>query len=47
MGGRIAYVWTHRGVRVETNDGWVFLGHPEPEKIVHDLDAMMRAGPAK
>jgi len=43
MGGRIAYVWTHRGVRVDTNEGFVFLGHAQPEKIVHDLDAMMKA----
>ena len=43
MGGRIAYVWTHRGVRVDTNEGFVFLGHAQPEKIVHDLDAMMNA----
>ena len=42
MGGNIAYVWTHRGVRVDTNEGFVFLGHPQPEKIVHDLDAMMK-----
>lgn len=43
MGARIAYVWTNRGVRVETKDGWVFLGHPEPEKIVRDFDRMMKA----
>jgi hypothetical protein len=43
MGGRIAYVWTHRGVRVDTSEGFVFLGHAQPEKIVHDLDAMMKA----
>jgi Domain of unknown function (DUF1648) len=42
MGACIAYVWTNRGVRVETKDGWIFLGHREPEKIVHDLDAMMK-----
>jgi hypothetical protein len=43
MGGRIAYVWTHRGVRVDTTNGYVFLGHKEPEKIVHDLETMMKA----
>jgi hypothetical protein len=43
MGGRIAYVWTHRGVRVDTTNGYVFLGHKEPEKIVHDLEMMMKA----
>jgi Domain of unknown function (DUF1648) len=43
MGGSIAYVWTNRGVRVNTKDGFVFLGHAQPERIVHDLDAMMKA----
>jgi Domain of unknown function (DUF1648) len=42
MGGRIAYVWTNRGVRIETQDGFVFLSHSEPERIVHDLDLMMK-----
>ncbi len=42
MGGRIAYVWTNRGVRVETKDGWVFLSHTKPEKSVQDLDMMMK-----
>lgn len=42
MGGRIAYVWTHRGVRVDTSEGFVFLGHAQPERIVRDLDAMMK-----
>lgn len=42
MGGRIAYVWSNRGVRVDTKDGFVFLGHSEPERIVVDLDKMMK-----
>ncbi|HVO60136.1 MAG TPA: DUF1648 domain-containing protein [Terriglobales bacterium] len=43
MGGRIAYVWTNQGVRVDTKDGYVFLGHAQPDRIVHDLDMMMNA----
>jgi hypothetical protein len=35
-----AYVWGNRGVRIETSHGIVFLGHDEPERIVHDLDRM-------
>ncbi|HEX6503245.1 MAG TPA: DUF1648 domain-containing protein [Terriglobales bacterium] len=42
MGGRVAYVWTNRGVRIDTQDGFVFLGHNEPERIVRELDAMMK-----
>jgi hypothetical protein len=38
IGNRRAYVWGNRGVRIKTNEGEVFLGHREPEKIVHDLD---------
>lgn len=44
MAGRIAYVWSNRGVRVDTKDGFVFLGHNEPERIAHDLDMMMKSG---
>ena len=35
-----AYVWGNKGVRVKTTEGDVFLGHSQPERIVHDLDAM-------
>ena len=38
IGGRRAYVWGNRGVRIRTGEGEVFLGHDEPEKIVRDLD---------
>ena len=38
LGGRRAYVWGNRGVRMRTSAGEVFLGHDEPEKIVRDLD---------
>jgi hypothetical protein len=40
VGGCRAYVWSNRVVHIKTNDGDVFLGHSEPERIVHDLDAI-------
>lgn len=40
LGGRHAYVWGNKGVRIKTTEGEVFLGHREPERIVRDLDAM-------
>jgi hypothetical protein len=40
VGNLRAYVWGNRGVRIQTSQGVVFLGHDEPERIVHDLDAM-------
>lgn len=36
-----AYVWGNKGVRIRTTEGEVFLGHSEPERIVHDLDSVM------
>jgi hypothetical protein len=44
VGSSRAYVWGNRGVRIVTTDGQVFLGHSEPERIVRDLDQMMKAG---
>ena len=41
-GNRRAYVWGNKGVCIRTSDGEVFLGHAEPEKIIHDLDSMMK-----
>lgn len=38
VGGLRAYVWCNRGVKISTSAGEVFLGHSEPERIVHDLD---------
>jgi len=38
LGRRRAYVWGSQGVRIRTGRGEVFLGHEDPEKIVHDLD---------
>jgi hypothetical protein len=40
IGNRRAYVWCNDGVRIQTANGEVFLGHNEPEKIVRDLDAL-------
>jgi hypothetical protein len=40
IGNRRAYVWCNKGVRIQTTEGEVFLGHNEPERLVHDLDAM-------
>jgi hypothetical protein len=42
LGNRKAYVWGKSGVRVETNDGEVFLGHNDPQRIVHDLNVIKR-----
>jgi hypothetical protein len=36
-----AYVWANQGVRIKTSEGDFFLGHREPERIVHDLDMIM------
>jgi len=40
IGERRAYVWGNTGVRLMLSDGEVFLGHREPEKIMHDLNLM-------
>jgi len=40
VGGCRAYVWGNRVVHIKTDDGDVFLGHSEPERIVHDLDVI-------
>lgn len=42
LGNRRAYVWGNKGVWIKTQDGEVFLGHAEPEKIIRDLDSMMK-----
>ncbi len=38
IGGCRAYVWGNRGVRIKTTQGDVFLGHSDPQQLVHDLD---------
>ncbi len=42
LGGRRAYVWGNRGVRITTAEGEAFLGHSEPERLVRDLDLITR-----
>jgi len=42
VGNRKAYVWGRTGVRVEMYDGEVFLGHNDPQRIVHDLNVIKR-----
>ena len=42
IGNRRAYVWCNQGVRIETTNGEVFLGHSEPDRIVRDLDSITR-----
>ena len=39
MTGR-AYTWGNHVVRIQTSGGEVFLGHNNPERIVHDLDEL-------
>jgi len=38
IGGTRAYVWCNKVVHIRTPQGEVFLGHNEPERIIHDLD---------
>jgi hypothetical protein len=40
VGNRKAYVWGKTGVRVEMYDGEIFLGHNDPQRIVHDLNVV-------
>jgi hypothetical protein len=42
VGNHKAYVWGKSGVRVEMYDGEVFLGHSDPQRIVHDLNVIKR-----
>jgi hypothetical protein len=43
VGNRRAYVWGKNGVRIQTNTGEVFLGHSDPQKVIRDLDMIMRS----
>jgi len=40
LGDCRAYVWSNTGVRIKTGTGQVFLGHRDPERIIHDLDVL-------
>jgi len=42
IGNHKAYVWGKTGVRVEMYDGEIFLGHGDPQRIVHDLNVIKR-----
>jgi Protein of unknown function (DUF1648) len=42
VGTKRAYVWGNRGVRIDTLEGEVFLGHDDPENIVRDLNRITR-----
>ena len=41
VGNRRAYVWGNRGVKIDTDEAEVFLGHSDPDRIVHDLDLVL------
>jgi len=47
IGERRAYVWCNSGVRIMLSDGEVFLGHNDPEKIMHDLNAIRQSQKAR
>ena len=38
IGRTRAYVWCNRVVHIRTQGGEIYLGHNDPERIVHDLD---------
>src|SRR5579864_8805621 len=38
MGSTRAYVWGNKVVHIQTTNGEIYLGHDNPEKLVHDLD---------
>ncbi len=40
MGDCRAYVWGNNGVRIKTGEGEIFLGHCDPQRLIHDLDAI-------
>ncbi len=42
VGNSRAYVWCNKVVHIKTSNGDVFLGHRDPDRIVHDLDRVMR-----
>ncbi len=40
LGDCRAYVWANNGVRIKTGEGEIFLGHRDPQRLIHDLDAI-------
>ncbi len=43
IGNCRAYVWGNQGIWITTANERVFLGHSEPERLVRDMDRMMKA----
>ena len=41
VGEKRAFVWGNKVVHIKTTNGDVYLGHSDPQKIVHDLDLVM------
>jgi hypothetical protein len=44
VGRTRAYVWSNKVVHIKTQQGEVFLGHNQPERIMRDLDMITHAG---
>jgi hypothetical protein len=44
VGRTRAYVWSNKVVHIKTQQGEVFLGHNQPERIMRDLDMITQAG---
>jgi Protein of unknown function (DUF1648) len=42
VGNSRAYVWGNKGLWITTANERVFLGHSEPERLVRDMDRMMK-----
>lgn len=40
VGKTRAYVWCNKVVHIKTSTGDVFLGHNDPQRLVHDLDSV-------
>ncbi len=38
VGNSRAYVWGNKVVHIKTTNGDVYLGHSDPERIIHDLN---------
>ncbi|MGO8983836.1 MAG: hypothetical protein ACLPHI_22570 [Terriglobales bacterium] len=45
VGSTRAYVWCNQVVHIKTSNGDFFLGHNDPQQIVHDLDMVMSSLP--
>jgi hypothetical protein len=42
IGDTRAYVWCNQVVHIKTSQGEIFLGHNQPELIIHDLDMIKK-----